>query len=140
VVGFDWGVPSNTSGSVWLLAVATSLNDPIATIETNVATLVTSSKKAGLKRFGVLPYSRVQFTGTVQANQTVRCFTFNWPANWYVKWTVMPVTPKPGAPELKYRVQVERASPTAITYWINVTNETSVPVTFELRYTVLAVM
>ena len=52
----------------------------------------------------------VQFTGTLASNQTQRWFTFNWPAVWHVIWTVMPVTPKPGAPELSWTVRVERAS------------------------------
>ena len=84
------------------------------------------------------PIKGVQFTGTLQPNQTNRWFTFNWPAVWHVIWTVMPVTPKPGAPELGWTVRVERASATMATYWIEVTNLTNVPVTFEGRYEILS--
>jgi len=84
------------------------------------------------------PIKGVQFTGALQPNQTNRWFTFNWPAVWHVIWTVMPVTPKPGAPELGWTVRVERASATMATYWIEVTNLTNVPVTFEGRYEILS--
>ena len=86
----------------------------------------------------VEPIKGVQFTGTLQANQTRQWFTFNWPAVWHVIWTVMPVTPQPGAPELAWRVRVERASAIMATYWIEVTNLTNVPVTFEGRYEILS--
>jgi hypothetical protein len=84
------------------------------------------------------PIKGVQFTGTLQPNQTNRWFTFNWPAVWHVIWTVMPVTPKSGAPELGWTVRVERASATMATYWIEVTNLTNVAVTFEGRYEILS--
>jgi hypothetical protein len=83
------------------------------------------------------PWVGTQFTGTVAAHQTHRWFTFNWPACWHVVWTVVPTTPKPGAPQISWRVQVERASPNDITYWISITNLTSDPVNIEARYAVL---
>jgi hypothetical protein len=79
----------------------------------------------------------VQFTGTVAANQTGRWYTFNWPANLHVLWTVVPTTVAPGAPQIKWRVQVERASATTITYWLLITNLTGSPVNIEARYAVL---
>lgn len=82
-------------------------------------------------------FTGVQFTGALGPNGSNRWFTFNWPANWHVVWHVMPVTPRPGAPELDWDVMVERASPTAVTYWISVTNLTNQNVTFEGRYVVL---
>jgi hypothetical protein len=82
-------------------------------------------------------FTGVQFTGTLGPNATNKWFTFNWPATWHVVWHVMPVTPKPGAPELDWDVSVERASATAVTYWITVTNLTNQSVTFEGRYVVL---
>lgn len=84
------------------------------------------------------PITGVQFTGTLNPNQKQNWFTFNWPATWHVIWTVMPTTPKPGAPELAWTVRVERASATMATYWIEVTNLTNVPVTFEGRYSILS--
>ncbi|MGE3154069.1 MAG: S8 family peptidase [Nitrospiraceae bacterium] len=79
----------------------------------------------------------VQFTGTIPANQTQRWFTFNWPAHWHVVWTVVPTSPRLGAPQIEWKVQVERASDPFITYWISITNLTPVPVTIEARFAVL---
>lgn len=84
------------------------------------------------------PICGVQFNGTVNANQTHRWFTFNWPATWHVLWTIMPTTPKPGAPELTWKVQAERATAEYVTYWIIVTNLTNQPVNFEGRYAILS--
>jgi Subtilase family len=82
-------------------------------------------------------FAGVQFTGTLQPNQTARWFTFNWPAHWHVVWTVVPTGPNANGPQIRWRVQVERASFQNITYWINVTNLTGAQVTFEARYNVL---
>jgi hypothetical protein len=79
----------------------------------------------------------VQFTGTIPANQTRRWFTFRWPAHWHVVWTVVPTSPRPGGPQIEWKVQVERASDQYITYWISITNLTPVPVNIEARYAVL---
>jgi len=80
----------------------------------------------------------VQFTGSLTPNQTQRWFTFNWPATWHVIWTVMPVTPIPGNPEITWKVQVERASSEFVTYWIVVTNLTNQTISFEGRYAILS--
>ena len=79
----------------------------------------------------------VQFTGSIPANQTQRWFTFRWPAHWHVVWTVVPTSPRPGGPQIEWKVQVERASDQHITYWISITNLTPVPVNIEARYAVL---
>ena len=50
----------------------------------------------------------------------------------------MPTTPCPGAPQLNWSVQVERATATECTYWITVKNLTSKSVRFEGRYDVLS--
>jgi hypothetical protein len=52
-------------------------------------------------------------------------------------WYMMPTTPRSGAPQLNWTVEVERADATACTYWITVRNLTTVPVTFEGRYAAL---
>jgi hypothetical protein len=82
-------------------------------------------------------FTGVQFTGQIGPNATARWFTFNWPVAWHVVWYMMPTTPRPGAPELDWDVMVERASATAVTYWISVTNLTNQAVDFEGRYAVL---
>src|SRR5919106_2303325 len=79
----------------------------------------------------------VQFTGIVPANTTHRWFTFNWPAHRHVAWTVVPTSPRPGAPQISWSVQVERATDRHITYWISITNHTPEPVNIEARYAVL---
>jgi hypothetical protein len=84
------------------------------------------------------PIAGVQFTGTLAANETRRWFTHSWPATWHVIWTTMPTTVQPGAPQITSRVQVERASPELLTYWITVQNLTAAPVTFEGRYCILS--
>lgn len=85
----------------------------------------------------VTPWVGVQFTGVVPASREQCWFTFNWPAHWHVVWTVVPTTPKVGAPQIHWNVRVERASDSSITYWICVTNLTSQPVSIEGRYGVL---
>jgi hypothetical protein len=79
----------------------------------------------------------VQFTGTLQPNQTNNWFTWGWNPALHVVWYVMPTTPKPGAAELEWTVRVERATRPQTTHWIQVHNLTNVPVTFEGRYAIL---
>jgi hypothetical protein len=104
--------------------------------------------RAGMRNRGVweipvdgwmtAPIVGVQWTGTIPPNSTQNWFTFNWPATWHMLWTVMPVTPQPGAPELWFDVRVERANAEFATYWIQVRNLTAVPVAFEGRYAILS--
>jgi hypothetical protein len=84
------------------------------------------------------PVCGVQWNGTLNPNQTKRWFTFNWPATWHMLWTLMPTNPIPGAAQLTWKVEVERASAEYITYWITVTNLTSQTVNFEGRYAILS--
>ncbi|EWY35743.1 serine protease [Skermanella stibiiresistens SB22] len=79
----------------------------------------------------------VQFTGTLAANTTQRWFTYNWPAHWHVVWTIVPVSPRPGGAQIRWQVEVERASDRYVTYWISITNLTNEPVNVEARYAVL---
>jgi hypothetical protein len=82
-------------------------------------------------------YTGVQWTGTLTPGQTQTWFTWGWNPAKHVVWYVMPQTPKLGAPELNWTVQVERGDPNGCTYWITVKNLTSVTVVFEGRYAVL---
>lgn len=79
----------------------------------------------------------VQFTGTVGANATGRWFTHSWPPDWNVVWTVVPTTAVPGGPQIEWDIEVQRASATAITYWIEVKNLTATPVAVEGRFVVV---
>jgi hypothetical protein len=83
------------------------------------------------------PWVGVQFRGNVPAGQTSRWFTHSWPAHWHVLWTVVPTTPRPGAPQIKWQVQVERATDGFITYWLNITNISPDACDIEARYAVL---
>jgi len=79
----------------------------------------------------------VQFTGTVPPNQTQRWFTHSWPEQWHVEWNVVPTSPRPGAPQVEWSVEVERATEPLITYWIDVHNLTSDSVNIEARYAIM---
>jgi hypothetical protein len=80
----------------------------------------------------------VQFRGTVQANQTHSWYTFNWPVSEYVIWTVVPDSINTTSSEITWTVGVQRASATAVTYWINITNQTSSAVDVEARYAIVS--
>jgi hypothetical protein len=82
-------------------------------------------------------WTGVQFQGTVPAGQTNCWFTHSWPAHWHVVWTVVPTTPRPGAPQITWKVRTERASDANATYWICITNTTGESVDIEGRYAVL---
>ena len=78
-----------------------------------------------------------QFTGSINPTQTKRWFTFNWPANWDVVWSVVPTSPKLGAPQLEWDVAVERATAAYITYWISIRNLTTSQIDIEARYAIM---
>jgi len=78
-----------------------------------------------------------QFSGTVAAGAIQKWFTHSWPPDWHVVWTVVPTTAGAGAAQIDWDVEVQRASPTAVTYWITVRNLSAAPVSIEARYEVL---
>lgn len=78
-----------------------------------------------------------QFIGTIAAGATRRWFTHSWNPADHVVWTVIPVTAAPGAPQVEWDVQVQRAGAAAITYWITIRNLTAADVEIEGRYAVL---
>ena len=84
------------------------------------------------------PFSGTQFTYTLSANETVDFYTFNWPEYWFVVWEMAPTTAAT-AEEVRWNVEIQRASGSYVTYWISVTNLTSAPVGIQGRYTVLGV-
>jgi hypothetical protein len=77
-----------------------------------------------------------QFNGSVGASSSGTWFTWGWPADWNTIWTVVPVSPGPGSPQLEWDVAVERASPGAVTYWITVRNLRPAVMAFELRFAI----
>ena len=84
------------------------------------------------------PACGTQWTGTLAPNASGRWFTFNWPATWHMLWTAVPTSPAPGAPQISFKTQVERADAEHVTYWITVRNLTAAQVTFEGRYCILS--
>ena len=79
----------------------------------------------------------VQFRGNVPAQSTRRWFTHSWPADCHVVWSVVPLTVRQGAAQIRWDVHVERATLGYVTYWISITNMTPVPCDIEARYAVL---
>lgn len=84
------------------------------------------------------PRNGVQFRATVAGGTTQRWAAWGWPACWHVAWDFVPTTPRPGAPQLRWKVQVEREMAGYITYWLSVTNLSASAVEVEARYTVFA--
>ncbi len=78
-----------------------------------------------------------QFTGTMPGGATKTWFTHSWKPESHVVWTVIPVTPGPGAPQLEWSVRVQRASATALTYHLTVKNLSAADTDFEVRYAIL---
>lgn len=72
-----------------------------------------------------------QFTGTLAPGQTQTWFTWGWPQNWFVVWSVRPTTDQ-GEVSLD-RLDVELES-TGITYHLTIANTGSQPATFEAKY------
>ena len=144
-VGADVGVyQSLDAGATWV-AFANGL--PNGLVEDLLYQPNARVLRAGMRNRGVweipvdgflaAPVCGVQWTGTLNPNQTQTWFTFNWPATWHVLWTVMPLTPAPGA-KVTWKVAVEHASAEYVTYWITVTNLTALTVTFEGRFEILS--
>jgi hypothetical protein len=80
----------------------------------------------------------VQWTGSLNPNQTQRWFTWGWSPALHVVWYMMPTSAHSGTPQVDWEVAVERANNNQCTYWITVKNLTSLPVTFEGRYAILS--
>jgi hypothetical protein len=82
-------------------------------------------------------YTGVQWTATLNPNETRTWSTLNWNPASHVVWYITPASMNASAPELQWTVAVERASAAACTYWITVQNLTDAAVTFEGRYAIL---
>ena len=78
-----------------------------------------------------------QFTGTVAAGGSRQWFTHSWNPSSHVVWTVVPTTPGPGAAQVEWDVQVQRASDTAITYYLTIRNLSAAEVGVEARFAIL---
>jgi hypothetical protein len=79
-----------------------------------------------------------QFSGTIAAGASKTWFTHSWPPAWHVVWTVVPTTlGTDNAKQVEWDVAVQRASATALTYWLTVRNVSAGEVGIEARYEVL---
>lgn len=80
----------------------------------------------------------IQFTGSLAPGASNQWYTYDWAPEQQVVWTVIPTSPRPGAPQVEWSVAVNRESETACTYWITVHNLTQEAVDFEGRFAILA--
>lgn len=83
---------------------------------------------------GDLQVVNTQFVGSLTPGQTKSWFTFSWPADWFVVWSLRPTT---AGGKIKWDVAVERAANNTFTYWLTVTNTGPVATSFEAKYGVL---
>jgi hypothetical protein len=75
-----------------------------------------------------------QFVGSLTAGQTRSWFTYNWPADWFVTWSLRPTT---GGGKIRWDVAIERAGNGTFTYWLTVTNVGPSSTNFEGKYAIL---
>ncbi len=75
-----------------------------------------------------------QFVGSLNAGQTQTWFTFNWPSDWFVNWSLRPTT---SGGKIKWDVAIERAPNNTFTYWLTVTNVGPGATNFEGKYAIL---
>ncbi len=100
---------------------------------------LTSGGYASLHRhlisFNDLRITGRQFGGTLAPNQTQRWFTYGWPPQWQVHWSVLPTTVASGGPKIAWDVETELAS-SGITYWLTIKNLSNQPISFEAKYSI----
>lgn len=72
-----------------------------------------------------------QYRGRINPGQSQRLFTFNWPADEVIDWSVYPTTDDA---RLTSSVMIERKAGNRITYFVTVRNVGSVASNYELRY------
>jgi hypothetical protein len=144
-VALDKGVYESTDGGGTWQSMSSGLPNCIMAdllYHPHARVLRAGTRNRGMWEYEVdrldVPICGVQWRGTIGANETRRWFTFRWPATWHVLWTVMPTTERPGAPQLSWDVQVERADAEFVTYWITVRNLTATPTDFEGRFAILS--
>jgi Astacin (Peptidase family M12A) len=82
-------------------------------------------------------WTDVHFRATVPAGATRSWFTRDWPAYWYVRWSLEPVAGNGQPSPLGLRVQLARQSERLVTYYLVVSNLGPDAADFGARYEVL---
>ncbi len=83
-------------------------------------------------------WSGTQFTATLAPASSARYFTHSWPAHWFVHWVCVPSAPPVDGPaQVEWSVQVARQGEGLLTYFVEMRNLQSSPLTVDARYTVL---
>jgi photosystem II stability/assembly factor-like uncharacterized protein len=72
-----------------------------------------------------------QFVGTLSPGQGQNYFTWGWPQNWFVVWSVRPTT---DGGEFSLDVLDVELEPSGITYHLTITNTSSQQASFEAKY------
>jgi hypothetical protein len=72
-----------------------------------------------------------QFVGTLSPGQSQTYFTWGWPQNWFVQWSIRPTT---DGGEFSLDVLDVELEPSGITYHLTITNTSSQPASFEAKY------
>jgi hypothetical protein len=82
-------------------------------------------------------WTGVHFQATVPAGTTQSWFTRDWPAYWYVRWSLEPAAGNGQPSPLALRVQLARQSEQLVTYYLVVSNLGPDAADFGARYEVL---
>ena len=122
----------------WLGRVDTVLDARPGRITPSQIIELTSGGYTNLHRHKVgandLQVVNTQFVGSLNPGQTQSWFTFNWPTDWFVVWSLRPTT---NGGKIKWDVAIERAANNTLTYWLTVTNVGPAATNFEGKYAVL---
>jgi len=81
-----------------------------------------------------LQVTGTQWTATINPGQTQLWFTYGWPVDWFVTWSLRPTTP---GGKITWEVATERGAANTFLYWITVRNTGSVATSFEGKYAIL---
>lgn len=75
-----------------------------------------------------------QWTATINPGQTQLWFTYGWPVDWFVTWSLRPTT---AGGKINWGVAIEHGAANTFPYWITVTNIGPVTTGFEAKYAIL---
>lgn len=80
----------------------------------------------------------VQFQGSVPPHTSKSWTTHSWPEEWRVLWMVVPTGPvQDSAPQVEWKVKIERQAENLLKYYLEIRNLTSSAVEIESRYAIL---